>query len=259
MPSTRILSLTGAGVAAALMLFSAGNARATAVPDPQVFIEISDASGLLGVYNTSAGTAGNISGSNIIFGSGTNSVTLNNISVTEINSGSEESLNFNLNTLINNTGESLTITAIASGNNFIGPASGFSMSSDILTNFAEGGTASWAWYSDPANTLGASATGDTPGVEVGSTTPLTTSGGQGTYGGDDLYAFSPAGGDTDLFSMTEYMSYVLPNQGVLENLGMVVDVPEPGSLLLLGTALLGIGLARRFKGTAGGSGTPMAV
>lgn len=100
------------------------------------------------------------------------------------------------------------------------------------------------WYNDANNEQGADTTTDTPGVLLHTFTdiagPLT-----------DAFSTSLVGAadDPSLFSMTETAAGTLVGGGSLVSRGQteikIAAVPEPGSLALLGGALLGLGLLRR--------------
>jgi PEP-CTERM motif len=262
MPSKRIFSVTtGGAVASVLMLLAAGSAHATPAIDPDVYITVSGvAGGTSFTTGTAAGTYFEAPGT-----LATN-VTLNDFVVNYANTTSD-SLEFSLNGLTNTTGHQITVTFYVSANNFVGPGEGAFGLSDSGTVNADPATTNvgWAWYVDKNNGLGS--LGTTPGSEIYNTeeTGVPSSGPAGSSGSySHNYGISKSGTDnTDEFSMTEVLTYILPAGASVGSSSITIDatdVPEPGSLLLLGTALLGIGVARRFnKGTGKGAGMAMSV
>ena len=145
--------------------------------------------------------------------------------------------------LINVSGSNRTIAFTVGDTDFIGPIDTWAASGSGTWQSAVGSTITMRWYNDPTNQQGAESTGDTPGTLLHSFTDSVTK-------IADAFSTTASGAisDTDLFSMTETAFGTLVSGGTLLNRGQTeiktTEVVEPGSLALLGGALLVGGLAR---------------
>jgi len=165
--------------------------------------------------------------------------------------GTTNILNTSSLSVVNTTGGDIDYALAIGDTDFVGPVTSFSASGSGTWQTAAGSTIAMNWYNDANNDQGADTTTDTPGVLLHTFTdvagPLT-----------DAFATSLVGvaNDPNLFSMTETASGTLVAGGQLVSRGqteikeLVAVVPEPGSLAMLGSALLGMGafLRRRRLG-----------
>jgi hypothetical protein len=142
------------------------------------------------------------------------------------------------------------LTAALSGMNFVGPNNYVSLTGSGTWQSTPGSIMNLLFYDDPTNTLGANTATNAPGNLVGSFTSAAS------VGVTSSYSYSPAETklgipDTGLFSMTELWNYTLNPGGSLVSRGQTesatTNVPEPSSLLLIGSGLTGLGLTGRRK------------
>jgi hypothetical protein len=161
-----------------------------------------------------------------------------------------EALTLSAASLVNNTGTILNGTLLLGETNFFGETGAVLSASGAWSgNTASGSFVSFSFYNDPANLQGAQDTADLTGILLG--------GFGSNSGGVPLFSstspFIPFG-DPNGYSMTLVMSFTLLPGAALTSLSVreatqditTTPVPEPASLLLLGTGLLGA-VARRWR------------
>jgi hypothetical protein len=151
--------------------------------------------------------------------------------------------------IINNTGLPLAITIAIGGTDFEGPVTSYSASGSGTVETGIGSTATFEYYGDSTNQQGAGNPNDKPGTLLASAT-FTANQMTYAFSQNDSGAFVASGP----FSFTLWASGVLAPGGSLVNRGQTivaqqVQVPEPGSLLLLTGALLGFGRFARKRWT----------
>jgi hypothetical protein len=189
-----------------------------------------DTNATVGILDTGATTIGGVgfSGSEQtqVIGPPENNLTTTSLSIT------------------NNTGTTATYSFAVGGTDFAAPVTTYSASGSGTWLNAQGSTITQTWYGDTGNAQGADTSGDRPG------TLLTTSPTDVAGSGTDAFSFTHDGA----FAADNPYSWTMAADGTLisgatvrllgrsQDITAAVNVAEPGSLALLGSALFGAGI-----------------
>jgi hypothetical protein len=146
---------------------------------------------------------------------------------------------------VNNSADPIRTVVAVSATNF-SPAALLALTTGSGTFTGNAGDGiTLKWYNDPTDAQGATSATDTPGTRLNTYTFT-------SVGPAD--SFSSNGGtvavnDTGPFSMTLQFDFTLLPGASLTARGQAetTEVPEPGSLLLFGASLAGLGFVRSRK------------
>jgi len=166
--------------------------------------------------------------------------------------GSTNFLNTSSFQIVNHNLFAVQIELAISGTGFLGPVTQYAASGSGTWQNANGSNLTISYYGDPANGQGADTPNDLPGL-------LLASFADAAVGPADSFAFNNSGvfGGPNPFSMSLGSSGTLAawngqagteptlvgrNQTII-----TTQVPEPGTLALMGLALLAFGVIRKVK------------
>ena len=186
-------------------------------------------SGVNGGAITTVGTA-SLTGS-ASFGGSYGTFTLNTLGAQGTPAPGGDFASSSINTSSSTPG---TLTIYATETGLTGPLGAYNMLSGLTENFLSGAI----------QMVGEATYADTGNGAYALTTQLASDSFTGT-GTFDKVTTTPD--FTGPYSLTEVYTVVATNTGTANSTILMTDVPEPGSLLLLGTGLLGLGLVVRRR------------
>lgn len=146
--------------------------------------------------------------------------------------------------VVNTSGAARTLTLAVGATDFTGPVGSFSTAGSGTFLNTVGSTVALRYFIDAANSQGGESSNDTPGISVTPFDYVATN-------NPDAFSHQGSGGISIVnpYSMTLQSIFTLDGDGRLVSRGqsMVTNVPEPVSLAIFGTALIGLAFAARTR------------
>jgi len=156
--------------------------------------------------------------------------------------GAVNDLNTTSFQITNNNAGTVNYQLAVGGTDFVGPVTTLSQSGSGTFNNAIGSTIDMTFYADTANGQGADTPTDFPGALQADSGLITATLLSDSFNFEHISSFTDANG----YSMTLGTSGTLVSGGSLvgrsqDEIALVTAVPEPGTMGLLGSGLLGMG------------------